>query len=127
MGRDFVKHGVGIAMRGKPGFRGGAIVGEIKELGTFVGTIENANHSRLRPLDDYERQRRVHGKRLARLEHHIASAAEVALCSVTLAGIVALPTVRAATLRTRRPPLLLFSQAESFLLNRSGGRGVPSE
>lgn len=38
MGRDFVKHGVGIAMRGKPGFRGGAIVGEIKELGTFVGT-----------------------------------------------------------------------------------------
>ena len=48
-------------------------------------------------------------------------------CNVTLAGVVCVPTVCGALLRTRRPPLLLFSQAASFLLNRSGGRGVPSK
>jgi hypothetical protein len=76
---DLVEHCAGIAMGGKPGFRGGAIVGEMKEFGAFASVIENTNHSRLRALDDGEPQRRIDRKRLEHLEHHNAGAAEVAL------------------------------------------------
>lgn len=97
------------------------------KLGILAGPVEHAHRPDRRALDHAEVQARVQREGAMDPNRATPPVPISASCKVKLADRLRLPELLPGCFRIRRPLPLLVSQAASFLVKRSGGRGVPSD
>ncbi|MBY5461395.1 hypothetical protein HFO89_34695 [Rhizobium leguminosarum] len=127
IGSDLFQHGIGIAMPGQPFLRGLAISGEVDEFGVVAGAVEDPDVAELRALDHLECQAAVERERPVDTDRDDAIAAEIALMQREIRRQVGIADAALALFADQPALAVAVSQAASFFLWRSGGRGVPSD